>query len=472
MKSRQFLTVCGLSMNGINDRMIIKYKKLGPIKEADLEIGDMTVICGGNNTGKTYLSYSIFGLFKLWEQLADFSIGNEYIDELSEKGFIRIDLKKFEQKTDKVISAIFKKYSENIQFVFSSQEDEFSDLVIQGNIDKIAVDYSDGIESMYGTKKNRIIQIRKEADSTLLEITILSKNLNDIPPISFLESVINISLTEFFFKNLPNPFLIPAERSGIALFYKELDIHKNVLLEQLTRYERSTDFNPFDMMGKVMARYPLPIKEHIDFIRDLEQIKKQKSSLIQSKYPKGIESILEGSFKIHKEEVVFYAKNPKDKRRRTPVPLYLSSSAAKSLLGLDVYLKHAASEGDLLLIDEPELNLHPDNQRKIARLLATLVNRKIKVLITTHSDYIVKELGNLVMLSNNFKGKKSILRKYKYKKEQFLSPSQLKVYIANNGTIENVYVDSKSGIEIETFDKVINEMNSSSEDIYFSINAE
>jgi len=99
------------------------------------------------------------------------------------------------------------------------------------------------------------------------------------------------------------------------------------------------------------------------------------------------------------------------------------------------------------------------------------------VLITTHSDYIVKELGNLVMLSNNFKGKKSILRKYKYKEEQFLSPSQLKVYIANNGTIdngtiENVYVDSKSGIEIETFDKVINEMNSSSEDIYFSINAE
>lgn len=453
--------------------MIIKYKKLGPIKEADIEIGNLTVICGRNNTGKTYLSYSIFGLFKLWEQFADFSIGNEYIDDLFEKGFIKIDLKKFEQKIDKVISVIFKKYSENIRFVFSSKEDDFSDLVIKGNIDKVAIDYSDNIESVYGTKKNRIVQVRKDTDSTVLEITILSKNPNDIPPSSFLEHVINLSLTEFFFKSLPNPFLIPAERSGIALFYKELDGHKNALLEQLTRYEKKgTDSNPFDMMDRVIARYPLPIKENIDFIRDLEQIGKQRSSLIKSGHTKGIESILGGSFKIHKEEVIFHAKNPQDKRRKIGIPLYLSSSAAKSLIGLDVYLKHVASEGDLLLIDEPELNLHPDNQRQIARLLATLVNRKIKVLITTHSDYIVKELGNLVMLSNNFGGKKSVVKKYKYKEEQFLSPSQLKVYVANNGTVENVEVDSKSGIEIETFDKIINEMNSSYEDIYFSIHDE
>ena len=46
----------------------------------------------------------------------------------------------------------------------------------------------------------------------------------------------------------------------------------------------------------------------------------------------------------------------------------------------------------MLFIDEPELNLHPGNQRRIARLFARLSKLGIKVFITTHSDYIIKEL--------------------------------------------------------------------------------
>ena len=35
-------------------------KNLGPIKDANIEIGDLTIICGKNNCGKTYLTYSIY----------------------------------------------------------------------------------------------------------------------------------------------------------------------------------------------------------------------------------------------------------------------------------------------------------------------------------------------------------------------------------------------------------------------------
>jgi predicted ATPase len=42
-----------------------------------------------------------------------------------------------------------------------------------------------------------------------------------------------------------------------------------------------------------------------------------------------------------------------------------------------------------IFIDEPELNLHPENQRLITQVLANLVNIGIKVFITTHSDYII-----------------------------------------------------------------------------------
>lgn len=64
------------------------------------------------------------------------------------------------------------------------------------------------------------------------------------------------------------------------------------------------------------------------------------------------------------------------------------------------------------MVDEPELNLHPENQRKVARLLAALVNFGIKVFITTHSDYILKELNTLIMLGQGSEESKR-LRKLK-----------------------------------------------------------
>lgn len=77
-----------------------------------------------------------------------------------------------------------------------------------------------------------------------------------------------------------------------------------------------------------------------------------------------------------------------------------ASSSIKSLYMLDVYIKKFAQKGNLLIIDEPELNLHPSNQRKIARLLAMLANNGIQIMFTTHSDYIMNELNNLTELSS------------------------------------------------------------------------
>ena len=42
------------------------FKNLGPIKEAELELGDLTIIAGRNNTGKTYIAYALYGFLKRW----------------------------------------------------------------------------------------------------------------------------------------------------------------------------------------------------------------------------------------------------------------------------------------------------------------------------------------------------------------------------------------------------------------------
>lgn len=43
------------------------FKNIGPISEAELELKDLTIIAGANNTGKTYLVYTLYGFLRLMQ---------------------------------------------------------------------------------------------------------------------------------------------------------------------------------------------------------------------------------------------------------------------------------------------------------------------------------------------------------------------------------------------------------------------
>ena len=154
----------------------------------------------------------------------------------------------------------------------------------------------------------------------------------------------------------------------------------------------------------------------------------------------------------------------------------------RSLLDIGFYLHHVARPNDLLMVDEPELNLHPENQRKIARLFARLVNLGIKVFITTHSDYIIKELNTLIMLSQQGKTVERIRKKEKYQEEELLRSEQIRVYMAQKKplllegnkrkvpvlTLVPADIDPELGIEAESFDNTIDEMNRIQEALLFA----
>jgi hypothetical protein len=78
------------------------------------------------------------------------------------------------------------------------------------------------------------------------------------------------------------------------------------------------------------------------------------------------------------------------------LPMHATSSIVRSLSSLNLYLRYTAREGDTLIIDEPEMNAHPDAQIGLTQLLAYLVNRGIRVVLTTHSPYILDHLNNLI----------------------------------------------------------------------------
>ena len=150
-----------------------------------------------------------------------------------------------------------------------------------------------------------------------------------------------------------------------------------------------------------------------------------------------------------------------------------SSSAVRSLLEIGFYLRHVAQRGDLLMVDEPELNLHPENQRRVARLFACLINLGIRVFVTTHSDYIVKEFNTLIMLNNDTPGLKRIAEREGYRVEELVPADRVRVYIAEKAptmlknktreiecqTLVPAPVDPEMGIEARSFDETINKMN-------------
>ena len=76
-----------------------------------------------------------------------------------------------------------------------------------------------------------------------------------------------------------------------------------------------------------------------------------------------------------------------------------TSSMVSELAPLILFLKYLVRPGDLLILEEPESHLHPASQRRMAQGIVRLVNAGVRVLITTHSDYFVGQLNNLLRIS-------------------------------------------------------------------------
>lgn len=151
----------------------------------------------------------------------------------------------------------------------------------------------------------------------------------------------------------------------------------------------------------------------------------------------------------------------------------------RALLDIGFYLRCRAEPGDLFIIDEPALNLHPKNQRALARLIARVVNAGVKVFITTHSDYLVKEFNTLIMLAQSTKHTKTVQKEFHYANEELLDPDRIRLYMTGTksksaegkrgkiNTLKRAIIHPDRGIEVETFDTTIEDMNSIQEAILY-----
>ena len=289
-------------------------------------------------------------------------------------------------------------------------------------------------------------------------ISLLMDKRRALPTI-MIEKVISDGIIELLFDQFfPRSFIASAERTGVAIFREELNFarRENRLLDEIIR-AHSSDFEPMDLSLKSYQDYPMPVENNIDFIRRLETITKEDSFLVE-KYPQVLNDfadIIGGEHIAGSNDTIYF----KPAHRQLKLTMDESSSAVRSLLDIGFYLRHLAEPGDLLMVDEPELNLHPENQRRIARLFAQLVNLGIRVFATTHSDYIVKELNTLIMLNQDKPYLKQIAKEEGYQSEELIAAEKIRLYIAEEESLVAANIDPALGIEAHSFDETTNKMN-------------
>ncbi len=457
--------------------MKIEIQNLGAIRQADINLSKrLTIFCGPNNSGKTYVAFIIYALTKSGLKYFKTSSKNELIPELinNQKATYNINIDHIWKYRNDEINGI----KESLDSIYGISEEVvknlFSDFEI--HIIESKSEFENSVLKMdfeNELKLNNIsISISKIRNTKQIELNLKSKTISkdNIEVLNFFLEAKLFSLIAFYPFN--NSYILPVERNSIYTFSKELSIQKQEFLDRAQALGSKTNSrDPFHWLMKSSKRYPLPIRDGLEVAEDLSNYSKNKSDFYF--LAEEIENeLLQGKVIITKEGDVQFSSN---KAKSKKIPIHLSASIVKTLSSLVFYLKHIASKNELIIIDEPELNLHPNNQVYLTRIFAKLINKGFRLLISTHSDYIIRELNNLIMASSKIEGVKEVAEKLGYTNEFTLDKNVVSAYLFNYKNDSSRYVTVKpieindEGFEVETIDTTIDELNEISEELFYSL---
>lgn len=450
--------------------MKLKIQQIGPIPEVSIDLTKkLTVFCGPNNTGKTYISYYIYALANVLIRTKDV-ITVEQVLKLQNEGIVTvaINFKVLSEIKDAMVGITnnmlgqiyglpdekVKTYFEGLKVKFNETSEEFLQRVTSCDLE------IDGVVT--STIK---IHASKAADKN--EITLRSDNNIVVDAERFSNAVMNNAMPFIYHYLALTPVststIFPVERLATQVFCQEL------MAARIAPQGATVVTTPLSAKDR-NARYPLAIWNSLQNANSLSSLQNTTSSYADLATELE-EQLLMGSLAVDTHgEALFKANGAKSK----PLPIKMAASVVKSLSALTFYLRYNASTNDLVIIDEPELNLHPDSQIRLARVFGKMINRGLRLLISTHSDYIIRELNNLIMLSSLSQADfESLKEKYQYDNEMKIAQNDVCAYLfkrnkRNKTEVKSIEV-SREGFEVTTIDDTLRLLNHSAEEIYYSL---
>ena len=489
--------------NVTKDSLELEVSNFGPIREARIDLRPLTVFVGPSNTGKSWLAILIYALHRYF---------NRYRYEPSpmfvEKKLPILDrvddaLKWLQQEFgngDRLESGDVKSLdlpdfiSDEIQSGFNTQGDSLGfELCRCFGIDEI---------SKFIRKKSRdgariVIRRHLPNDSASLEhrLTLRAQNSEfrltlpdriisqqdhfnkacrrisryrdmalDFPEDDqemyfifqdILEEVVNFTRPHLFGPLNDTAFYLPADRTGVMHAHK---VVVSALIESAA-------------MPGLRPRTPVLSGVLADFLERLIEPGRALHRRGQSRgHGARIEkAILGGSVSIDRSGVTNYPHfTYRPEGWEEDLPLMNASSMVSELAPVVFYLRHWVMPGNVLIVEEPESHLHPAMQVEFTRQLALLVDSGIRVIITTHSEWVLEELANIVQRSSLSKKQPKELSD----ENIALCSDQVGAWLfkqkkhPQGSVVEEVKLDSESGLYPAGFDAVSEALYNDSANIF------
>lgn len=383
---------------------IKKLKNFGVIESLEdvLELKDFTIFMGDNSAGKSYLAMLINSIVTMSRGYSE----SDFLKAISSKFKSTLFLKKLE----KSISDCMEQENNNLLLTFNETDMlDFKEIITfsineylikkyltfvlfeKHNLDEIEIELNNLdkflpkmllITNIHKNER-RTIEFTVDNDSkisTTFQDDTPKKIISDIAFQTLISGLIEITVR----KTLPlNSVYLPASRTGFLQTYKSLS--NDAIMSNFSNKK-----NEEKHTLSVIVRF---------FITQLNTA----TSFEENKFAEFIENfIMNGKVDIYKDsnEIDFKLKDG------SKINLNYLSSTVSELIPLVVFLKRGLIKKDgLLVIEEPEAHLSFKNQKLVAKLIATLLQNKIKVLITTHSDFLIYEFNNLIMRNEILKNK-------------------------------------------------------------------
>ncbi|MDE2733153.1 MAG: AAA family ATPase [Gemmatimonadota bacterium] len=505
-------------MNGLakQDALELEVANFGPIVEAKIDLRPLTVFVGPSNTGKSYLAILIYALHRFFEA-GPYPIERPVTGPISQ--FLKGEEPYFHlpgAEFDRILQALREWEVENHERG-AALSAPVVDLVLPllRDVDGFKEVLDEEITRCFGVDGTK--NLIRHSGSNKAEVTLQSSGLGEgantapfkyalamtrtgpqlitvIPegaPLRVEESPKRYGYSSRFLswrddidrragvwevsQNLANSVLsfilgpmsrpahyLPADRTGI------MHAHRVLLGSLLNRASQPglRQGDPLPDLSGVVTDF---LKQLIE-LGDLAERQSNKADALAKRIE---QAILTGSVQIKTSEMGYPQFFYKPDGWKNALPLMNTSSMVSELAPIVLYLRHVVQPGETLIIEEPEAHLHPAMQVEFIRQIAAIVHAGVRVIVTTHSEWVLEELGNIVQRS-----KLPEARRKKIPQGDFaLRPDQVGAWLfkpklrPRGSVVKEIKLDEETGLYPTDYDDVSLALYNDSVDIFNRIQA-
>lgn len=460
--------------------MIVNIRNLGVINNASIDLKPLTVFIGENSMGKTWLAYTLSAIFsshgygKYLKAYLDGKTGQTYlpldnaIKQLLEQGNAQIDLLQFvHDYAEAYINDVARLAPSWMRALMATKRVTFENLQVQFHLANTKAAFLEKITALtienrlsVGSQSQALLNALKEYGETTLYLYSESGEVLNQLPVRAVKKFVSMQVFQMLHKTFySNVHILPTERSSFILFPQQEKITLADAVEEIDKSDIEPEItNLIDPIKRFLNMIIMTYRSTL--VKREEQQNDNPQILHYVKLAEFLETeILRGKLQFDtsglQKELFFQA------NENVKLEMPIVSSMVKELAPLVLCLRYLVKPNEWLIIDEPEMNLHPAVQVELIEFLAMLVNAGLHILITTHSPYIVDHIANLIQAAKN--DNKEDIKELFYLKQTaaFIPQEQVSVYLFEDGTAKNV-VNEDGIIDWYTFDEVSSDIS----DIY------